>query len=48
MLTQVTSIMGPGGASALEDVIVKLEQLKGLIDMVIIHSFVRTLNNNMH
>ena len=34
MLSQVTALMGPGGSSAFEEAIQKLEQLKGLIDMV--------------
>ena len=34
MLTQVTSMMGPEGASGFEAAVEKLEQLKGLIDMV--------------
>jgi hypothetical protein len=34
MLTQVTSLMGPEGASGFEAAVEKLEQLKGLIDMV--------------
>lgn len=34
LLTQVTSFMGAGGAEGVESMILKLEQLKGLIDQV--------------
>lgn len=34
LLTQVTAFMGAGGAEGVESMIVKLEQLKGLIDQV--------------
>jgi hypothetical protein len=34
ILTQVTSIMGPEGAAGFQQAVEKLEQLKGLIDMV--------------
>ena len=34
LLTNVTAMMGPGGADGVEQMIQKLEQLKGLIDQV--------------
>lgn len=34
LLTSVTSLMGPGGADGVQQMIAKLEQLKGLIDQV--------------
>ena len=34
MLTQAMSLMGPEGASGFEAAVEKLEELKGLIDMV--------------
>lgn len=37
MLSQVTAMMGPDGSAAFEEAIQKLEQLKGLIDMVSFH-----------
>ena len=39
LLTQVTAMMGPEGAGGFEAMVEKLEQLKGLIDMVCIASF---------
>jgi hypothetical protein len=39
MINQMSSLMGPEGANAINAAVEKLEQLKGLIDMVSLDSF---------